>query len=73
MTVDGDPAVISEDFEIDIGPILTMIRYGEYTEIVDDPCHRRFLEHLIVNIQRIYSERCAFGLTFVTLSLLSSS
>jgi hypothetical protein len=73
MTVDGDPAVISEDFEIDIGPIISILRYGEYTEITDDPCHRTFLTNLIENIQRIYSERCAFGLTFVTLSLLSSS
>jgi hypothetical protein len=73
MTVDGDPAVISEDFEIDIGPIISILRYGEYTEITDDPCHRQFLETLIENIQRVYTSRCAFGLGFFTLSLLSSS
>jgi hypothetical protein len=73
MTVDGDPAVISEDFEIDIGPILSILRYGEYTEITDDPCHRKFLTNLIKNIQRVYTSRCAFGLGFFTLSVLSSS
>lgn len=72
LSLDDDPHVISKPFEIETGPIISTCTFGECTEITDEPSHRQFLETLLTNIQRVYSERAILPLLCVFASSLSS-